>query len=103
MTQIADLTNKVFMLSPETKQKLEEAYPSMDENTKKEFFAYIEGIIKKQDEILTYIIKNNPDFLSELRAFNASTDRKNIKEIESTFREQDEIDLLALEKELSKL
>ena len=103
MIKIEEFTNKVFMLSPEVKQSLLEAYPMMDENTKQEFLAYIKEIIAKQEEILAQILKNNPDFLSELKTFNALVVRRNIKAIEDEFNQQEEIDLLTLEQELSKL
>ncbi len=103
MAEIKELISKVFILSPDTKKKLEEAYPFMDEKTKEEFLSYLEGIIQKQVEILTYIIRNNPDFISELKAFNASNNRKNVQNVEKIFAEQEEMDLLALEKELANL
>jgi len=102
MTEIAKL-NKVFVLSPTTKKELEAAFPFMPEEEKKEFLAYIDELLKKQDEIMGYIIKNNPGFLIELKAFNAQSERKYIQGVEETFKDQENIDLLALEEELKKI
>ena len=102
MAEIEKL-NKVFVLSPETKKELASAFPFMPEEEKKEFLAYIDELLKKQDEIITYILKNNPGFLMELKAFNAQSEKKYIQGVEATFKDQENIDLLALEEELKKI
>lgn len=97
------LVDKVFLLPPQTKKDLKEVFPQMPEGEKQEFLAYINSILTKQDEIITYLVKNNPDFLSELKAFNASNEKKMIANLEKEFAVKEELDMKALEEALKKL
>lgn len=99
---ILALVDQIFLLPPHTKDELKEVFPNMPEEEKKEFTTYVKSILEKQDEILSYLVKNNPQFISDLKDFNRSMKGKTLKDVEAGLKMKDDMDMKVLEKALKK-
>lgn len=101
--EVLALVDQVFLLPHHTKDELKEVFPNMPEEEKKEFVTYIKSILKKQDEILSYLVKNNPQFISDLKDFNRSMESKTLKDTEAEIKGKEDMDMKALEESLKKI
>lgn len=97
------LIDEIFLLPPKTKRELKEAFPYMSDEKKEEFSDYLDSILKKQDEVLGYLVQNNPDFIKELKMLGKVSTAKKLKSIEKESLAHEELDVVALEEALKKL
>lgn len=100
---VLSMIDEAFLIPPKTKEELKEAFPGMTPDEKEEFIKYIESVIQKQESVLSFILKYNPGFLTELKEFNAENERAGMKEIEKQVRKRDEDEMMVMETTLQNI
>ena len=100
---VLSMIDKAFLIPPKTKEELKEAFPGMTTDEKETFVEYIESVIQKQENVISFILKYNPGFLTELKEFNAANERTGMKEIEKQVRKKDEDEMDVMETTLQNI